>query len=160
MTTHDKTLRIAALVAFAIALLFFVLGLSYPIMTTTTKLLSFSLSSHAVYLFDSISMFYQEGEWFLAAIILIFTILLPSIKFIELFNRIIPFKTISKTLSHFLHAIDKWSMLDVFLVALLLLNFKMSSYFVGMEIEIGTTFLAISIIARMIAIVLVQRIES
>jgi hypothetical protein len=40
-------------------------------------------------------------------------------------------------------------MLDVFLVALLLLNFKMDSNIIVMKIKVGVNFLAISILIRM-----------
>jgi uncharacterized paraquat-inducible protein A len=50
----------------------------------------------------------------------------------------------------FLSKLDKWSMIDVFLVALLLLNFKMDSNVIVMKLKTGTQFIAISVILRMI----------
>ncbi|MFC2119359.1 paraquat-inducible protein A, partial [Bacteroidota bacterium] len=66
-------------------------------------------------------------------------------------NRVFNFVKFSKKTILILHSIDKWSMLDVFLVALLLLNFKMDSNIIVMKLKIGTTFIAVSVILRMLS---------
>lgn len=71
-------------------------------------------------------------------------------KYIELAVRILRNKT-----SKMLQNLDKWNMLDVFLVALLLLNFKMQSKIMVMDLKIGTTFIALAVIFRMLTISLI-----
>jgi len=129
---------------------FFVLGLVFPIIGTKKQLLGITLSYQEIKLFDSIKLFYESNDFLLAGIIFLFTIFLPIIKYFELLNRILTIFDFSKKINQLLHLLDKWSMLDVFLVALLLLNFKMDSSFVVMHLKIGTNFLAVSIVLRMI----------
>ena len=114
------------------------------------------LKYQEVKLFDSVKMFYESNNYILAAIIFLFTIVLPIIKFLELLNRNLTLFKTSDKVSHILHLLDKWSMLDVFLVALLLLNFKMDSNIIVMKLQIGTTFIALSIITRMFATALMS----
>jgi paraquat-inducible protein A len=140
-----------SLVSLFFSIFFFILGLWYPILSTKQKVLGFVLDYKEVRLFDSVKMFYESNEYFLAIIILVFTILLPIIKFLELLNREFKIIIFTKTISKILHALDKWSMLDVFLVAILLVNFKMDSSIIIMKVKIGTTFIALSVILRMLS---------
>ena len=139
-----------------ISIVFFVLGLIYPLLSTKQQVLGIVLKYKEVRLFDSIRMFYESNDYLLSLVILLFTIVLPIIKFIELINRIHKFINIPKKINNFLHFIDKWSMLDVFLVALLLLNFKMDSNIIVMKLKIGTTFIALSVIIRMLSSNLIE----
>lgn len=135
---------------------FFVLGLSYPILATKQQILGLILKYKEVRLFDSVRMIYESRDYLLASIIFLFTIIVPIIKFFELYNRIFSIFSIHNKVSHFLHLIDKWSMLDVFLVALLLLNFKLDSNIFVMKLKIGTSIIATSIILRMFATMLIN----
>ncbi len=124
---------------------FFALGLIYPILATKHQILGFTLEYKEVRLIDSIKMFYESNDFLLASVIFIFTIALPIVKYLELAVRI----KLQKE-STFLSKLDKWSMIDVFVVAILLLNFKMDSNVIVMKLKIGTQFIAISVILRMI----------
>jgi len=101
-------------------------------------------------------LFYENDDYFLSIIILLFTIVLPIIKFFELLNRKYEFLKLKKKVSNFLHSIDKWSMLDVFLIAILLVNFKMDSSIIIMQVKIGTTFIAVSVILRMLSSAIIK----
>jgi len=127
------------------SIVFFALGLYYPILATKHQILGFTLDYKEIRLVDSVKIFYESSDYLLAGVIFIFTIVLPIIKYLELIFRISTQKK-----SSFLSKLDKWSMIDVFLVALLLLNFKMDSNIIIMNIKIGTQFIAISVILRMI----------
>lgn len=103
-------------------------------------------------LWDSIRFFWDGAEYFLAVIIFFFTILFPVLKFFHLggilfYPQLLRFKIfhITKYLA------DKWSMLDVFIIALVIFHIKMNSQIVVTSMEIGTTFLAISILFRMMS---------
>ncbi len=144
-------LRVLGAILLTLSVLFFTLGLYYPILATKQQVFGLSLRYREVRLFDSVKMFYESKDYFLSSIIFLFTIVLPVIKFLDLFNRILMFIPIPKKINHLLYKLDKWSMLDVFLVALLLLNFKMNSNIIVMKLMNGTTFIALSIIFRMFA---------
>ena len=140
----------------SVSIIFFLLGLIYPLLVTKQQVFGVVLKYQEVRLFDSVKIFYENKDYLLAAIIFLFTIILTIIKFLELLNRNLKFYKTSKKVSHILHTLDKWSMLDVFLVALLLLNFKMDSNLIVMKLQIGTTFIALSIITRMITMVVMN----
>ncbi|NPA44094.1 MAG: paraquat-inducible protein A, partial [Chlorobi bacterium] len=140
-----------------LTVIFFSLGLYYPILSAKYSILDFGLNYKEIRLFDSVRIFYKEGSFLLAGIILVFTIILPVIKYIEIANRLFQRIRIPANFSKFLHSIDKWSMLDVFLVALLLLNFKMNSSFISMHLQVGTNYIALAVLSRMLLSILVDR---
>ena len=127
----------------------FILGLSFPILSTKTEILGITLKYENIWLFTSIKYFFNNEEYLLGAVILFFTFIFPIIKYLDLINRVTGLIEINERMEHILSLTDKWSMLDVFIVALLILNFKMNSEIIYMKIKIGTSFLAASIIVRM-----------
>lgn len=139
-----------------VSVAFFIMGLTYPIMSTKKQVLGLVLNYQEIRLFDSVSLFYNGKEYLLGTIIFLFTIILPIFKYLEIINRIFVFFRIPERIDRVLHLLDKWSMLDVFLIALLLLNFKMNSTIIVMQIKVGTLFLAVSIIARMLCTTLID----
>ena len=142
-----KTKKILGVAALTFSIVFFALGIYYPLLSTHKQLI-FKFSYKEVTIFQSIAMFFEDKEYFLAGIILIFTFIMPVAKYIELI-----FKTIlNKQSSKMIQQLDKWNMLDVFLVALLLLNFKMNSNIIVMQLKIGTTFIALAVIFRILTI--------
>lgn len=149
-----------ALFLLGLSLLFYVLGLSYPILTTKQGIAGISWRAESVWLFSSIKYFYQSNEPFLGTVIFLFTIIFPILKYLELFNRVTRLIPLSPRVSIALEYLDKWSMLDVFIVALLLMNYKMDSQVIAMKLKAGTSFLALSIISRMMATIVMHRSRS
>jgi uncharacterized paraquat-inducible protein A len=146
--------KIPGIFSLAFSIAFFALGMYFPILSTHTKVV-FAFGYKEINIFDSVKMFFVDREYFLAAVILLFTFIMPLAKYIELIIRILK-NTSSKTLQN----LDKWNMLDVFLVALLLLNFKMQSKIMVMELKIGTTFIALAVIFRILTIILITNKEN
>ena len=146
--------KVLGIMFLTLSILFFGLGVHFPLLSTKTRILGINWSYEALNLFDSISFFFKSKEYLLATIILVFTFIIPASKYIELIFRLIQNKvgTISQHL-------DKWNMLDVFLVALLLLNFKMNSNIIVMELRIGTTFISLAVIFRIITISIISNIK-
>lgn len=151
-----KKSRGLALAVLVVSFLFYILGLSFPLLATKSKVFSFVLEYTEVKLFDSVELFFKEGDYLLALIIFVFTFLFPIVKYVTLCLEIGKLKLLSANAMHLLHKLDKWSMIDVFLVALLLLNFKMNSSFIVMDIKVGTHFIALSVVFRMLAVFLVS----
>lgn len=142
-----------------LSIIFFIAGLSLPLLSTKKQIFGITLQFEKIWLFTSIKFFLQQKEYFLSFIILFFTFLFPIVKYFDLFNKIFKFFTPNKKVSHILSITDKWSMLDVFLVALLLLNYKMDSEIIVMKLRIGTSLLAVSIISRMFVNIIISRID-
>lgn len=117
-------------------------------MSTKYQVLNIPLKSQEITLFDSIRMFWNDGEYLVSVIIFCFTFLLPSLKYVELGLKICTTKKYKA-----LKEIDKWNMIDVFLVALLLLNLKMNSSFIVMQLEMGTNYIALAVLTRILTIV-------
>jgi paraquat-inducible protein A len=148
MTADTRKILGTMVLAFSIA--FFALGMYFPLLSTHTQLV-FKFGYKEITVFKSIRMFFESKEYFLAIVIFLFTFLMPILEFISLLVRIFWNKT-NRLLQHF----DKWNMLDVFLVALLLLNFKMQSNIMVMQLKTGATFIALSVIFRIITITLLN----
>jgi paraquat-inducible protein A len=129
----------------------FILGLLFPILSTKQQIIGITLKYQEIRLFDSVRIFYGERDYFLASVIFLFTIMFPVVKYIDLTVRFFVKEMKEGKLIDVLQKIDKWSMLDVFLVALLLLNLKIDSNIIVMQLKSGTTFIALSVILRIIA---------
>lgn len=141
--------RLVSLSIWIASVAFYAMGLYFPILVTRSQFLGFTLKRMEIRLFDSIELFYNNNEMALAIIIFAFTVLLPIAKYIELAIRILKPPKVESRYSKLLQVLDKWSMLDVFVIALLLMNFKLNSSFIVMQLMSGTTYLAISIVLRM-----------
>lgn len=135
--------KILPISLFFISILFFVLGMMQPIMRTTMLL----LHKKDIYLLGTFKYFYEEGELFIAVILLIFTFILPIFKYLFLGLKLlnITFSS-SKAVSIVIEIINKWAMLDVFVVALIIINMKMNSTFVNAELKMGTSYFTASIL--------------
>lgn len=153
-----KRLDLFAAVALTASTIFYILGLVFPILSSKTSILGFVLEEESMRLVDSIDYFWQEGDVFLTLVILIFTIVFPILKYLDLGIRLAVPELLPRKLVSILKNLDKWSMLDVFLVALLILNFKLDTSLITMKLEVGTTFIAISVIFRMVASFFIGRI--
>lgn len=100
-------------------------------------------------------MLFEHDENFLGSIIFTFTIVFPIFKYILLLlSLLITEKEQITRLNRWLSVISKWSMLDVYVVALLLLNMKFDSRIVNMELKEGVVWFSISIILIMAAMMI------
>ena len=143
-----KTLGIVALV---LSIVFFGLGMYFPLLSTHKQVI-FRFGYEEMTIFRSIGMFFENGEYWLTGVILIFTVVMPVAKYGELIVRVVS----GKPGSRIGHELDKWNMLDVFLVALLLLNFKMTSNIIVMQLKMGTAFIALAVVFRIVAITMIS----
>jgi paraquat-inducible protein A len=145
---YDK--RLISIIILIASLFFFVLGFMYPLLQTGFRIGPFTIKSDYVYIFTSFRYFFDKGEFFIGILLLFFTIIFPVIKylflFLTLFGKKMPGNVVIAT---GLEIINKWSMLDVFVVAVLILNMKFDSTIIISKLEIGTTLFAISILLLM-----------
>ena len=140
------------------------IGVFAPILTFKKMIIlknTFSIFSGLVSLFE-------EGEYLLFMLIFVFSIVFPVCKIlllavIWLFSSL-PRKRILKYL-HFLGGISRWSMLDVFIVAILVVTVRLGV--IGkVEAHWGIYVFAVSVIlsthacSRVIQAVLIKKVET
>ena len=122
-------------------------GLVAPIITLTKFVLienTFSVLSGVIELF-------REGQFFLFIIITAFSVVLPLLKIVLLYT-ILSAKdnnpaNIRKYL-HWMHSFGKWSMLDVFVVAILVVSVKLGAI-ASVEMRYGLYAFAAAVILKM-----------
>ncbi|MDR1527823.1 MAG: paraquat-inducible protein A [Dysgonamonadaceae bacterium] len=146
----QETSKILGIIALTLTIVFFALGMYFPMLSTHTQIIG-KFGYKEITILKSVQMFFEGKEYLLAIVILLFTFLMPIVEFTALLVRIFRNNT-----NRFLQYLDKWNMLDVFLVALLLLNFKMHSNILIMQLKAGTTFIALSVIFRILTITLLN----
>ena len=144
-----QTKKITGIIALTLSITFFVLGMYFPLLSTHTQII-WKFGYEEITVFKSAQLFYESKEYLLATVIVFFTVVIPVVEFSALTVRIFNSRT-----NRFLQHLDKWNMLDVFLVALLLLNFKMQSNIMVMQLKKGTTFVALSVIFRILAVIFI-----
>ena len=157
MKANENT-RWIAIMLLAASGLFFVLGLNYPLLQTGYGIGPITIKSDYVYLFTSFQYFFAQGEIFIGFLLLFFTIIFPILKYfflaITLAGRRLPRH---HTVNTVLEIINKWAMLDVFVVAVLILNMKFDSAIILSKLQVGTSLFAISIILLMACSFIIQR---
>ncbi len=144
----DKPKHIIAVLIYLCSVIFFILGLTHPIMGAEVVL---GLKQTEIYLYDSFEYFFKKREYVLGVILLIFTLILPTLKYLFIGLKFFGFKIYkSRSMHHLLEIINKWAMLDVFIVALLIMTFKFESSFISNYVMTGASYFAISILLLMI----------
>lgn len=150
MKTSKNSISLIGLLAMSLSFIGYCVGLWFPILSTKQSVFGITLKYQEVRVTDSIKLYFNSGNYLLSLIIVLFVIVTPMIKYIDLVISFISFESKQK-FAKYLSAIDKWSMIDVFLVALLVLNFKMNSSIIVMKLKIGTSFIVLYVIFRIIA---------
>ncbi len=140
-----------------LSLVFYILGLFTPLYTST----HFYIFSKESTLAQSILLLFKNHELYLGILILLFTILLPLIKFtVVVINLLSKDDYSGNVFFRFISIVSKWSMLDVFVVAVLLLNMKFDSRIIDMKLGSGIIWFSLSIILLMISVTLFDRKRS
>ncbi len=150
--------KYVASVFYLLSVVFFVLGLINPILKNST-MMGF-MGEKFIYLLGSIKYFFEEEEFFIGALILTFTFIFPILKYLFIGFRLvnIQFGQI-RWVGTLVEIINKWAMLDVFVVALIIVNMKFNTLIISASIEIGTTFFALSVLLLMIASYILRKHE-
>ena len=132
--------------AIALSAILLCIGLSLPLLYSQ-KL--FWKSTYSVW--AGVVALWDQGEHALAAVLFFFSIIFPTIKLIGL--AIIWFEKLPEDkrthLLHWLSLLGKWSMLDVFVVAILIVLVKLGP-FVKVEPRVGVYVFSAAILASML----------
>lgn len=119
---HPKIFKAGVVIAFILL----VIGLTSPMMTMS-KFYFFENSFSVV---GGIAQLFREGQWLLALVVMMFSVILPLAKLLFLFavstssNQ--PIKNRSKYLK-LMHEYGRWAMLDVMVVAVLIVTVKLGA---------------------------------
>ena len=142
--------RWIAIIVLIASLIFFILGFMYPLLQSGFGIGPFTIKSDYVYISTSFRYFFDKGEVFIGFLLLFFTIIFPIIKYVFLFLTLLGRKVPRHgPVATALEIINKWSMLDVFVVAVLILNMKFDSDIIVSKLEAGTTLFAVSVLLLM-----------
>lgn len=147
-----------AIIILVASLIFFVMGFMYPLLQSGFGIGPFTIKSDYVYISTSFRYFFDKGEVFIGLLLLFFTIIFPILKYIFLFITLLG-RTLPRhgAFATALEIINKWSMLDVFVVAVLILNMKFDSSIIVSKLEAGTTLFAVSVVLLMTSSFIARR---
>lgn len=155
-----EVMRLRLLVALAFALL--AVGLFAPVIT----LEKFVLIENTFSVISGVYQLVLEGRWFLFVIIGGFSVLLPMLKLYILHRLLGGHCRNAERLRHYLHWMHlygKWSMLDVFIVAVLVVAVKLGAL-AQVEMRYGLYAFAASVLLTMFVtarvVVLADRVEA
>lgn len=141
-----------------LTLFLFIIGISLPILTIT-KLL---IVSNEVSILTGLIQLLEEQQYFVFTVIFLFSIVLPILKLYYLFllsaRKTVESNTYSKYL-HLIHRFGRWSMLDVFVIAVLIMTVKLGAL-ASVNIELGMFFFTTAVILLMIITSVMVRLES
>lgn len=150
--------KYVAIILYLLSIILFILGLINPILKNDTMM--GLMGENFIYLIDSIEYFYAEQEYFIGTIILIFTFIFPTLKYVFVGFRLMNVQFLQKKwVESLVEIVNKWAMLDVFVIALIIVNMKFNTLLVSTSIEIGTSFFAISVLSLMISSYVLKKYE-
>ena len=124
------------------------IGFVTPMMTLT-ELMFFT---HSFSILSAIKQLWQEGHWLLAIIISLFSVIIPIVKILLLFNLLHPNTTHPerrKRLLHLMHDYGRWAMLDVMVVAVLIVTVKLGAL-ASIQVHIGLYIFGLAVLLIML----------
>lgn len=124
-----------------------IIGVTAPLIT----LQKLYFIENTISLVSTIQVLYQDNEWLLFFVIAIFSLCIPIIKIVSLLlitNVEYEQGSFLDTSLSLIETLGKWSMLDVFVVALLLVSVKLGAL-AKVEIHYGLYVFTVSVILTM-----------
>jgi len=124
-----------------------IVGVSAPLLT----LQKLYFIENTISLISTIESLYEEQEWMLFFIIGLFSICIPVIKIVSLIlivNVAYSRRSVLDYLLTLIETLGKWSMLDVFVVALLLVSVKLGAL-ARVQVHYGLYVFAASVVLTM-----------
>lgn len=163
MTQTKKSLclanpyRIDILLILIVAATCLGIGLFKPVLSIQHMI----LFQDAFSIWEGIRILYQDKQYFLTILVFFFSIIFPIVKLVLLFVIwVFPFKESDRDfILRWLEVLGKWSMLDVFVVALIIVAAKLA-VFASAEPQFGIYVFAAAIFLSMITSFLIHRVNS
>ena len=132
------------------------LGLVMPLMTVKKIFVFVDTYSIATFMLTLL----KEKEWVVLTLVFFFSVIMPVVKFDQLYRVWFQFDVSGSSVDKALNRIDtvsKWSMGDVFVVAVLVVIFKTSGALADARIESGLYVFAASVVGSMVVAILLNR---
>lgn len=107
-----------------------------------------------VSLWGTIVELWQMKEYYLSILIFSFTLLFPVSKYMIIVLSLVKKRLLMR--DALIAEIGRWSMIDVFIVALLLISFKFDSGIISIKIMIGLVLFSIAIMLSMVVVYLLR----
>lgn len=143
-------------VLLVLAVVLFGTGIFFPFFHVT----KFWIFDDAISVVGGIATLFREGEYFLFAVLTLFTLVFPSVK-LGLLGIIWAERDHDLARVRRLHgwvsALGKWSMLDVFVVAILIVTMKAAGL-ARIQIGIGLYLFTLSVVATQLASAWIDRV--
>jgi paraquat-inducible protein A len=134
---------------FIISILGFIGGLHYPLFAASGEIFGFEISKEQITFFDSIKILEEENFKELAILLYAFVIVLPGIKFFTILLNIFGIQVFGYSFNSFLLSLQKYAMVDVFVIALIAIASKSNPMF-SIQLELGTYALIASVLSGII----------
>ena len=115
----------------------------------------FYLIHKDVSLIETIQLLFDYQEFYLGILLVLFTFVFPVAKFITIY--LAPILKSHNKIIKVSAELNKWSMLDVFVVSLILINFKFAGGLVQIQIQSGLIFFSLSIILMALNFYLIRK---
>ncbi len=143
-------------IVLAVTLVFFIVGLVSPVITMT----KFIFIENTFSVLSGVLQLLKEQEFFLFVILAVFSIVVPLLKLAVLFKLLSVYESTNERESsalnvtlnrwlHWMHLYGKWSMLDVFVVAVLVVAVKLGAI-ASVEMRYGLYFFSAAVLLTMI----------
>lgn len=124
----------------------FCAGLYLPLFTASGAILGFNISEEKVTFFESLKVLEQQGYTELSSLLFAFVVILPAIKFLTILFNIYGINVINIKINGFLLSLQKYAMVDVFVIALIAIASKSNPMF-SIQIEFGTYAIITSVLS-------------
>ena len=131
-------------------------GLVLPLMTVEKVFVFVDTYSIATVMLTLL----EESEWLLSALIFLFSVVMPVVKFDQLYRVWFQFDVSGVSIDKAqrrIDAVSKWSMGDVFVVAVVVVIFKTSGVMADARIESGLYVFAASVVGSRAVAVMLRR---
>ena len=158
ITYFFTTIEVFTLSIITVALISWLVGIFAPIMCVEV-FKELPLFGYTVFKYDTKSIYstieklWILGNYFIAVMVALFSLLVPLIKTIALYVS-----TIKKVDIKYIDFIGKWSMADVFIISLLLSNLSLSAdEFTNAKVQVGIYFFSCYVILSILASYIVKK---
>jgi paraquat-inducible protein A len=140
---------------FFISLLAFGGALYLPLFTVTGDILGFKISEEQITFFKSIAILEEQNFKELALLLYAFVIVLPVIKFITILFNIYGIRVLSPSINNFLLSLQKYAMVDVFVIAIIAVASKSNPMF-SIQLQAGAYAMILSVLSGIFLSIWVQ----
>lgn len=152
---NDKKIwRMSLLLILLSGCLFFILGITLPMMTVKKMV----VVKNTFTILQGIGTLLADKTFLLGMILLIFSVIFPLTKFIGMIAYVVLYPPLPSQLTQWqvwLSKLAKFSMLDVFVVAQMLMILKLS-WLVEVEIHSGIYWFSLAVIISMMVGILIE----